>query len=76
MSVDAVPASMTGPVTSKKDVTTVHVLELSPGNCPAFTALSSSISYALIPQTTSEIRFIVSKANSSCSTSVSAPFIK
>jgi hypothetical protein len=76
ISVDAIPASMTGPVTSKKDVTTVHILELEPGNCPAFAHLADSVSYALIPQTANEIRFIVSNADSDCNTPVTPPFIK
>jgi hypothetical protein len=77
LSVDSLPASMSGPVPSKKDVTTVHILELAPGNCPAFAKLTGSVSYALIPQTTNEIRFLVSKADSNCpGGSVNPPFIK
>jgi hypothetical protein len=66
LSVDSLSASMAGPTASKKDVTTIHILELRPGNCPVLTALMSSVSYALIPQTTNEIRFVVSKADSNC----------
>jgi hypothetical protein len=65
-SVDTLPASMTGAASSNKMVTTVHVIEMGPGNCPAFTVLRGSVSYALIPQTTNEIRFLVSKADSNC----------
>ena len=57
-------------------LTTVHIIELTPGNCPAMAALMGSVSYALIPQTTNEIRFVVTKADSNCSTPVSPPFIK
>lgn len=67
MSVDAISASMAGPKTSKQDVTTVHILELEPGNCPRMTELTGSAFYALIPQTTNEIRFAVTKADSNCS---------
>ena len=56
----------TGPVPSNKMVTTVHVIEMSPGNCPVLTALMSSVSYALIPQTTNEIRFVAIRADSNC----------
>jgi hypothetical protein len=69
-SVRAVPDS------SNKTVTSVHVIELGPGNCPVLTALMSSVSYALIPQTTNEIRFVVSRADSNCTTPVTPPFIK
>jgi hypothetical protein len=55
----------TGP---NKMVTNVHVIEMGPGNCPAMAHLADSVSYALIPQTTNEIRFVVSKADSNCST--------
>jgi hypothetical protein len=64
-SVNAVPASMTG-TPSNKMATTVHVIEMGPGNCPRLTQLTSSVSYALIPQTTNDIRFVVTKADSDC----------
>jgi len=57
-------------------LTTVHVIEMSPGNCPVLTSLMSSVSYALIPQTTNEIRFVVAKADSNCVGTVNPPFIK
>jgi hypothetical protein len=76
ISVDAIPASMTGPITSKKDATTVHILEFGPGNCAVMTALTGSVSYALIPQTTNEIRFSISRADSNCAAPVTAPLIK
>ena len=69
-SVDATPAH------SNKMLTTVHVIEMSPGNCPVLTSLMSSVSYALIPQTTNEIHFVVAKAESDCGTPVHPPFIK
>jgi len=75
-SVDSLPASTTGAVPSKKGVTSVHVIEMGPGNCPATAALTSSVSYALIPQTINEIRFVVTKADRNCATPVTAPFIK
>jgi hypothetical protein len=53
----------TGP---NKIVTNVHVIEMGPGNCPAMARLADSVSYALIPQTTNEIRFVITKANSNC----------
>ena len=68
--VDTVPAP------SNKLVTTVHVLETTPGNCPAFTELTNSVSYALIPQTTNEIRFAISRADGNCSGPPAPPFIK
>jgi hypothetical protein len=61
---------------SNKMVTSVHVIEMSPGNCPAFAVLMGSVSYALIPQTTNEIRFVVTKADSNCASPVNPPFIK
>jgi hypothetical protein len=61
---------------SNKVVTSVHVIEMGPGNCPRMTQLTSSVSYALIPQTTNEIRFVVSKADSNCARPVSPPFVK
>jgi hypothetical protein len=71
-SVEAFP----GPA-SNKVVTSVHVIEMGPGNCPRMTQLTSSVSYALIPQTTNEIRFVVTKADSDCnSRPISPPFIK
>jgi len=74
-SADAYPASMTAPPPNKM-TTTVHVIEMSPGNCPVLTSLMSSVSYALIPQTTNEIRFVVTKADSNCASPVNPPFIK
>jgi hypothetical protein len=71
-SVDTVPASMTGAPPSNKPVTVVHIVEIGPGNCPVLTQLTSSISYALIPQTTNEIRFQVSNADSDCTAPVSS----
>jgi hypothetical protein len=62
---------------SNKILTAVHVIEMEPGNCPRLTQLTSSVSYALIPQTTNEIRFLVSKADSNCTDGpVNPPFIK
>jgi hypothetical protein len=62
-SVRAVPAP-TG-----KMVTSVHIVEINPGSsCPRLTELSSSVAYALIPQTTNEIRFVITKADSNCAT--------
>ena len=66
----------TAPDPSNKMVTSVHVVEMGPGNCPRLTQLTSSVSYALIPQTTNEIRFVVTKADSNCSVPVNPPFIK
>ena len=59
-SVDVAPAP------SNKMATTVHVIEMTPGNCPALAHLADSASYALIPQTTNEIRFVITKADSNC----------
>jgi hypothetical protein len=59
-SVDVAPAP------SNKMATTVHVIEMTPGNCPAFAHLADSVSYVLIPQTTNEIRFVITKADSNC----------
>jgi len=53
----------TGP---NKIVTNVHVIEMGPGNCPAMAHLADSVSYALIRQTTNEIRFVITKADSNC----------
>jgi hypothetical protein len=75
-SVDTLPASMAGAAPSKKPVTSVHIVEIGPGSCPAFDALMSSVSYALIPQTTNDIHFSVTKADSNCSAPVDLPFIK
>jgi hypothetical protein len=47
-------------------VTNVHVIEMGPGNCPVMAHLADSAFYALIPQTTNEIRFVVTKAASNC----------
>jgi hypothetical protein len=76
-SVDASPASMVGAQPSKNPVTSVHIVEIGPGSCPALAALMGTVSYALIPQTTNEIRFIISKADSDCNGApVNPPFIK
>jgi len=57
----------TVPAPTGKMVTSVHIVEINPGpSCPRLTELSSSVSYALIPQTTNEIRFVTSKAESNC----------
>jgi hypothetical protein len=75
-SVDTLPAS-TGAAPSKKPVTLVHVVEIGPGSCPRLAALMGSVSYALIPQTTNEIRFTVTKADTDCpAPPVNPPFIK
>jgi hypothetical protein len=66
----------TVPAPSDKMVKTVHIIEVTPGNCPRMTQLTSSVSYALIPQTTNEIRFIISRADSNCAIPIGAPFIK
>lgn len=60
-SVDTLPASMTGAPPSTKPVTSVHIVEIGPGSCPRLTAFMGSVSYALIPQTTNEIRFVVTR---------------
>ena len=65
-----------GPAPSNKMLTTVHVIEMSPGNCPVLTSLMSSVSYALIPRTTNGIRFAITKADSNCASPVNPPFIK
>jgi len=76
-SVDTLPVSMAGAAPSKKPVTLVHIVEIGPGICPAFDALMGSVSYALIPQTTNDIHFSVTKADSDCNSSpVNPPFIK
>lgn len=76
-SVDTLPASMTGAPPSKKTVTTVNIVEIGPGSCPRLTALMGTVSYALIPQTTNDIHFTVTKADSNCTGSVvNPPFIK
>jgi hypothetical protein len=75
-SVKALPASMTEVTTSNRMVTQVHIIEISPGNCPRMPELSNSIAHALIPQTTNEIRFIVTKADTNCAIPVVPPFIK
>jgi hypothetical protein len=75
-SVDTLPASMAGAPPSKNPVTLVHIVEIGPGSCPVLTALMGSVSYALIPQTTNEIRFSISRADSNCSVPVNPPFIK
>ncbi len=67
----------TVPAPSEKMVTSVHIIEIGPGNCPRMTQLTSSVSYALIPKTTDEIRFVISKADSNCAGGpVNPPFIK
>jgi hypothetical protein len=73
-SVDTIPASWAAP--AGKLVTSVNIVEIGPGSCPVATALMSSVSYALIPQTTNEIRFSISRADSNCSIPVDPPFIK
>jgi len=60
----------TVPAPSEKMVTAIHLIEMGPGNCPRMTQLTSSVSYALIPQTTNEIRFSISKADSNCASPV------
>jgi hypothetical protein len=76
-SVDTLPASLVRTTSLGKFVTSVHIFEVGPGSCPRLTALMSSVSYALIPQTTNEIRFSVSHADSNCSAApVTPPFIK
>jgi hypothetical protein len=75
-SVDTLPASMAGAAPSKKPVTLVHIVEIGPGSCPAFAALTGTVSYALIPQTTNDIHFSVTQADSNCSVPVNPPFIK
>jgi hypothetical protein len=56
----------TAPGPTGKPVTSVHIVEIERGLCPRLTQLTSSVSYALIPQTTNEIRFVVTKAASNC----------
>jgi hypothetical protein len=75
-SVRAYPESMKGAEPSSKMLTSVQIVEISSGNCPVMTQLTNPIAYALIPQTTNEIRFSISRANSDCSSPVAAPFIK
>jgi hypothetical protein len=55
--VDASPASMVGAPPSRNPVTSVHIVEIGPGSCPRLAALTGTVSYALIPQTTNEIRY-------------------
>jgi hypothetical protein len=59
----------TAPGPTGKPVTSVHIVEIAPGLCPRLTQLTSSVSYALIPQTTNEIRFVISKAENNCAAS-------
>jgi hypothetical protein len=76
-SVDTMPAPMTEVTTSKKLVTLIHIVEIGPGCRPVLTALMATVSYALIPQTTNEIRFTVTKADTNCTSNpVNPPFIK
>jgi hypothetical protein len=70
------PEAMNGAASSNKMVTSVQILEVSSGNCPVMTQITYPVAYALIPQTSNEIRFSISKANSDCSVPVSAPYIK
>ena len=63
----------TVPAPTGKMVTSVHIVEIKPGSsCPRLTELSSSVSYALIPQTSNEIRFVVTKADSDCNTPINS----
>jgi len=67
----------TVPAPSDKIVISVHIIEVGPGNCPRMTQLTSSVSYALIPQTTNEVRFTITKADTYCTgPPVNPPFIK
>jgi hypothetical protein len=76
-SVDTLPASMAGAAPSKKMATLVHIVEIGPGCRPVLTALMATVAYALIPQTTNEIRFTVTKADADCTgPPVNPPFIK
>jgi hypothetical protein len=64
------------PAPNGKMETSVHIIEIGPGNCPRMTELTSFVSYAFIPQTTDEIRFVVTQAESKCGTPVTVPYIK
>jgi hypothetical protein len=76
-SVDTHPASMAGAAPSKKLVTLVNIVEMGPGCRPVLTALMATVSYALIPQTTNDIHFVVTKADTNCTSHpVNPPFIK
>jgi hypothetical protein len=58
-------------------VTSVKIVEISSGNCPVMTQLTNPIAYALIPQTTNDIPFVVTKADTNCTSNpVNPPFIK
>jgi hypothetical protein len=70
------PENMRGSASAKKMVTSVQIVEMSSGNCPVLTQLTNPVSYALIPQTANEIRFVVTKADSNCASPVTAPFNK
>jgi hypothetical protein len=74
-SVNTAPTSMTGTPSNKME-TTVHVIEMRPGNCPRPTQLTSSVAYALIPQTANEIRYSASRADNNCSVPVDPPYIQ
>jgi hypothetical protein len=76
-SVDTLPAPMAGAPPSKSPVTLVHIVEVGPGPCPVATVMTGSVSYALIPQTTNDIHFSVTEADSDCNGGpVNPPFIK
>ena len=75
-SVREYPEYMRGSASAQKMVTSIQILEISSGNCPVMTQLTNPIAYALIPQTTNEIRFSISRANGDCSSPVGPPFIK
>jgi hypothetical protein len=75
-SVREYPEYMRGSASAQKMVTSIQILEISSGNCPVMTQLTNSIAYALIPQTTNEISFSISRADSNCETRVNPPFIK
>jgi hypothetical protein len=69
-------SARTVPAPSDKMVISVHIIEIGPGNCPRKTQLMSSVSYALILQTTNDIHFRVTKADGKCATPVNPPFIE
>jgi hypothetical protein len=60
-SVNTAPTSMTGTPSNKME-TTVHVIEMRPGNCPR--------------QTANEIRYSASRADNNCSVPVDPPYIQ
>jgi hypothetical protein len=65
-SVNSSPAFMAGEGPSNKPLTSVYIVEIGPGSCPRIPEIGASVSYALIPQATNEIRFVITKAARDC----------